>query len=81
MGVPRVQDSKYMAPHHGSGGLREEKVHLAVLRECYWSLPSLEAAKVNRLVSGENIVVWGLQGGFSGSQMANIWPLAMGEVG
>ena len=60
MGVPRVPDSQYMAPHHGSGGLREEKVHLAVSKECYWSLPSWKAAKENRLVLGVNIVVWGV---------------------
>ena len=61
--------------------MREEKVHLAVLRENYWSLPSKKAAMENRLVLGVNIVVWGLQWGSPGSQMANTWPLATGEVG
>ena len=70
-----------MAPCHGWGGLRKEKVHLAVLRENYWSLPSWKAAKENGLVSGVNIVVWGLQWGSPGSQLANTWPLATGEVG
>ena len=60
MGVPRVPDGRYMAPSHGRGGLREEKVHLAILREYYWSLPSRKAAKKNKLVLGENIVVLGL---------------------
>ena len=31
-----------------------------IWREFYWSLPSLKAAKEKRLVSGVNIVVWGL---------------------
>jgi hypothetical protein len=38
MGVRRVPDGRNMAPCHGYGGMREEKVHLAVLREYYWSL-------------------------------------------
>ena len=42
MGVPRVPDGRYMAPCHGCGRLREEKVHLAASREYYWSLPSWE---------------------------------------
>ena len=33
------------------------------------------------LVSGVNIVIWGLRLGPPGSQMANMWPLALGEVG
>ena len=57
MGVPRLPDGRYMAPCRWLGGLREEKVHLAVLRENYWSIPSRKAAKENRLVSGVNIVV------------------------
>ena len=61
--------------------MREEKVHLAVLREYYWSLPSWKAAKDNGLISAVNIVVWGLRLGSPGSQTANAWPLAMGEVG
>ena len=36
MGVPRVPDGRYMAPCHGCGGLREEKVHLAALKGYYW---------------------------------------------
>ena len=43
------------------GGVREEKVHLAVSREYSWSLPSWKAAKDNRLVLVANIVAWGLQ--------------------
>ena len=39
--------------------MREEKVHLAVLREYYRSLPSLKVAKDYGLVSGVNIVVKG----------------------
>ena len=39
--------------------MREEKVHLAVLREYYWSLPTWKAAKENGLVLGVNIVVKG----------------------
>ena len=35
-------------------------VHLAVLRENYWSFPSQKAAKENGLVLWVNIVVWGL---------------------
>ena len=81
MGVPRVPDGRYMAPCHGYGGMREEKVNLAVLREYYWSLLSWKVAEENRLVLGVNIVVWGLQWGSPGSQMANTWPLAAGEVG
>ena len=61
--------------------MREEKVHLAVLREYYWSLLSWKVAKENRFVLGVNIVVWGLQWGSPGSHMADTWPLAMGEVG
>ena len=56
-------------------------MHLAVLREYYWSIPSWKAAKENGLVSGENIVVLGLQWGSTGSHMADTWPLVMGEVG
>ena len=69
-----------MAPCHGWGGLREEKVHLALWREYYRSLPSWEEAKENRLVLGVNIVVWGLKWGSPGSQMADTWPHAMSEV-
>ena len=65
----------------GEVGLKEEKVHLAILREYYWSLPSWKAAKENGLISEVNIVVWGLQWGPPGSQMAGIWPHAKGEVG
>ena len=39
--------------------MREEKGHLAVLRENYWSLPSWKAAMENWLILGVNIVVWG----------------------
>ena len=81
MGVSRVLDGRYMAPCHGGGGLRGEKVHLAVLREYYWSLPSWKAAKEDRLVSGANIVFWGLQWGSGGSLMANTWPIVTGGVG
>ena len=81
MGVPRVPDGQYMAPCHGRGGLRVEKVHLAILREYYWSLPSRKAAKENGLVLGVNIVVCGLQWGSPGSKIADTWPHAMGEVG
>ena len=41
---------------------------------------SWKVAKENRLVSGVNIVVWGLQWGSPGSQIADTWPLATGEV-
>ena len=61
--------------------MREEKVHLAVLREYYWSLPSWKEAKEKGLVLGVNIVVWGLGWGFPGSQMADTWPLDTCEVG
>ena len=61
MGAPRVPDGQYMAPRHGLGDLREEKEHLAVLRENYWSLPSWKMDEVNKLVLGVNIVVWGLR--------------------
>ena len=81
MGVRRVPDGQNMAPCHGYGGMREEKVHLAVLREYYWSSHSWKAAKENGLISGVNIVVWGLQWGSPGSQMADTWPYATGEVG
>ena len=81
MGVPRVPDGQSMAPPHGLGGFREEKVHLAVLREYYWSLPSWKVAKENGLVLGVNIIVWGLRWGPLGSLMADTWPLATGEVG
>ena len=33
------------------------------------------------LVSGVNIVIWGLRWGFPGSQLADMWPLASGEFG
>ena len=79
MGVPRVPDGRYMAPCHGGGGLREEKVHLAILREYYWSLPSWKAAKENGLVLGVNMVVWGLGWGSPGSQIADKCPLAISE--
>ena len=59
----------------------KEKVHWAVLKEYYCSLPSRKAAKENRLVLGVNIVVWGLQWGSPGSKIADTWPHAMGEVG
>ena len=59
IGVPRVPDGQYMAPCHGQGGLREERVHLADSREYYWSLPSWKVAKDYGLVSGVNIVVKG----------------------
>ena len=81
IGVPRVPDGRYMAPCHRRGGLREEKVHLAVWREYYWSLPSWKEAKEKGLVLGVNIVVWGLGWGSPGSQMADTWPHAMVEVG
>ena len=80
MGVPRVPDGRYMAPCHRRGGLREEKVHLAVWREYYWSLPSWKAAKENKLILGVNNVVWGLGWGSPGSQMADTWPQATSEV-
>ena len=73
------------SPH--STGLRPllgplpKKVHLAVLREYYWSLPSWKAAKENGFISGVNIVVWELQWGSPGSQMADTLPLAMDKVG
>ena len=66
MGVWRIPDGQYMAHCHRWGGMREEKVHLAVLREYYWSLPSWKAAKENGHVSGVNIVVLGLQCGSQG---------------
>ena len=56
-------------------------MHLTILREYYWSLPSWKAATENGIVSGENIVVLGLQWGSPGSQKADTWLLAMGEVG
>ena len=56
MGVPRVPVGRYMAPRHRRGGVREEKVHSAVLREYYWSLPSWKAAKEDGLVLGVYIV-------------------------
>ena len=80
MGFPRVPDGQYMAPCHGQGGLREERVHLADSREYYWSLPSWKAAKENGLVLVVNIVVGGLEWGSPGSQMAETWPHAMSEV-
>ena len=61
--------------------MRKEKVYLAVSREYNWSLPFWNAAKDKGLVLGVNIVVWGLQWGSPGSQMADAWPLATGEVG
>ena len=57
MKVPWVSDGQYMAPCHGQGGLREERVHLADSREYNWSLPFWNAAKDNRLILGVNIVV------------------------
>ena len=60
--------------------MRDEKVHLAVLREYYWSLLSWKVTEENRFVLGVNIVVWGLQWGSPGSQMADTWALATGEV-
>ena len=63
------------------GVMREEKVHLAVLREYYWSLPSWKAAEEKGLISGVIIVVWWLQWGSQGSLIANTWRLATGEVG
>ena len=38
-------------------------------------------AQENMLVSGVNIAIWGLQLGPPGSQMADMWPLASGDVG
>ena len=70
-----------MAPCHGWGGMREEKVHLAVLREYYWSVPSWKAAEEKGLVSGVIIIVFGRLWGSRGSLMANTWRLATGEVG
>ena len=67
-------------PCYGQGGLREEKVHLAVSREYYWSIPSWKVAMENGLFLGVNIVVWGLGWGSSGSQMAETWPHATSEV-
>ena len=67
MGVPRVPDGCYMAPCHGRGELREEKVQLAVLREYFWSLPSWKVTKENGLILGVCIVVLGLGWGSSGS--------------
>ena len=61
--------------------MRDKKLHLAVLREDYWYLPSWKAAKDNGLVLGVNIVVWGLQWGSPGSQTADTWLLATGDVG
>ena len=55
--------------------MREEKVHLAVLREYYWSLPSWKAAKENELVSGVYMVVWGSPG----SHIVDKSPLAISE--
>ena len=69
MGVPRVPDGRYMAPCHGRGGLREEKVHLAILREYYWSLPSRKAAKENWLFLGV------LFGGSDGCPQGPRWPI------
>ena len=65
----------------GEVGLEKKKVHMAIWREYYWSLPSWKVAKENGLVSGVNIVVWGFCWGPSGSQLADTWPLAIGEVG
>ena len=56
-------------------------MHLAGMREYYWSLSSCKAAKEDRLVLGLNIVVWGLGWGSPGSQMADTKPLALDEVG
>ena len=56
--------------------MREEKVHLAVSRKYNKSLPSWRAAKEDGLVSGANIIVWGLQWGSPSSQMADSWPHA-----
>ena len=61
--------------------MREEKGHLAVLREYYCYLPSGKVAKQTRLILGINIVVWGLQWGSPGSHMPETWPHAMDEVG
>ena len=68
-------------PKNPTSPVREEKVYLAVSREYNWSLPFWNAAKDKGLVLGVNIVVWGLQWGSPGSQMAYAWPLATGEVG
>ena len=59
--------------------MREEKVHLAVSREYYWSLPSWKAAKENGLVLGVNMVVWGLGWGSPGSHIVNKCTLAIKE--
>ena len=59
--------------------MREEKVHLAVWREYYWSLPSWKAAKENELVLGVNMVVWGLGWGSPGSHIVDKCPLAISE--
>jgi len=56
-------------------------VHLAILREYYWSSLSRKPAKENELVSGENIIVLGRLWGSPGSHMADTRPLGMGEVG
>ena len=47
--------------------------------EYYWSLPSWKAAKENGLVSGVNMVVWGLGWGSPGSQIVDKCPLAISE--
>ena len=51
--------------------MREEKVHFAVSREYYRSLPSWKLAKKNALLLRVNIVVWGFHKGLQGP----IWPI------
>ena len=49
---------------------------LLVVLEASW-----KAVKENGLILGVNIVVWGLGWGSPGSQTANTWLLATGDVG
>ena len=55
----------------GEVGQDKKKVHMAIWRESYWSIPSWNAAKESRTVLGVNIVVWGSDGGPQGPS----WPI------
>ena len=48
---------------------------------CHYPQPPKDPCEKNVLVLGVNIVIWGLRWGSPGSQMADMWHLALGEVG
>ena len=78
------QPTSPMARGHVSAILDPGDPHWSpqtIWREYYCSLPSWKAAKENGLILGVNIVVWGHRWRSPGSQMADTWPLATGEVG